>query len=100
MNFNQACESMGKGIPVESLVSKITYEMSKDGLMAEGLLVSFDYLTAEEANGKWREVTIIESVEELEKLSPKDKERILSDAYQHALFNEKRNIIENGRGGE
>ncbi|WCK57180.1 hypothetical protein PP175_28750 (plasmid) [Aneurinibacillus sp. Ricciae_BoGa-3] len=89
MDFYQACESMTKGNAVESLVSKTIYEMSEKGLLAEGMLVPLDYVTVEEANGEWQEVTIIESMEDFEKLSPEQKQRILSNAYQHAKFNER-----------
>lgn len=58
MNFFQAVKAMEKGVPVESLVSNITYEMKKKGLVADGELVPFSNLTTDEARGPWREVNI------------------------------------------
>ena len=36
MNLNEACRLMIEGKPVQSLVSYTTYEMTADGLLAEG----------------------------------------------------------------
>lgn len=88
MNFYQACESMKNRIAVESLVSHTTYEISKEGLLAEGLLVPFDHLTTEEANGEWREVTVIETMKEFQQLSEAQKQQILEDAIKHFEFHE------------
>lgn len=68
LNFFQAVKSMEKGVPAESLVSNITYEMSKKGLIADGELVPFANLTADEARGPWREVKIHEITEGLNRL--------------------------------
>lgn len=89
MNFHEACASMAKRIAVQSLVSKTTYEMSKKGLLlAEGLEVPVTHLTVEEANGEWQEVTVIESMEEFQKLSDEEVERILQDSVEHFKFNQ------------
>lgn len=92
MDFLQAAESMKKGIPVESLVSCTVYEMSKEGLLAEGLLVDFDYLTTEEANGEWREVRVITTMEEYQSLTSEEKEQIFQDAMKHFEFHEKNRL--------
>lgn len=89
MNFLQACESMKNKIVVESLVSYTTYQMSKEGLLAEGMLVDFDHLTNQEANGEWREVTVIETMDEVNKLSPDETKQLLDDAIKHYDFHEK-----------
>jgi hypothetical protein len=89
INFFEAVESMKRGIPVESLVSYTTYQMSKEGLLAEGLVVPFEHLTVQEANGEWREVNIVETMEEFNQLTDEQKSQILDEAIKHFDFHEK-----------
>ncbi|MCP1161213.1 MULTISPECIES: hypothetical protein [Bacillus] len=86
MDFFEAMETMRKGIPVESLVSYTTYEMSKEGLLAEGILVPFEHLTVEEANGEWRKVTIIQTLEALRNLSDDQVQQLLKESVIHYKF--------------
>lgn len=88
MDFYEAVESMRKGIPVQSLVSKTIYEVNSEGLLAEGLPVSTEYMTVKEANGEWQEVEIIETMDEFDKLTEEDKSRILTDGIESYEFNE------------
>lgn len=90
MDFNQAAKLMSEGKAVQSLVSFTTYEMSSEGLLAEGLLVSDEHLTTEETNGEWREVRVIETEEELQSLTTDQKEQLLNDAAKHFAFNRKK----------
>ncbi|MEK5393997.1 hypothetical protein NSQ59_27235 [Margalitia sp. FSL K6-0131] len=87
MNFEQAKETMKNGVPIQSLVSKTVYQISKDNLIAEGIPVPFDYLTEEEVNGKWMEVRLIDTMEEYEALSENDKKMILTEAFVQYEFN-------------
>jgi hypothetical protein len=89
LNYNQAVHLMNRGVAVQSLVSKTTYKLSNDVLLAEGLPVANEYITEEEKNGEWREVTIINTRQEYKTLSNKEIEDILSDAYIQFKFNEK-----------
>lgn len=89
MNFFEAAESMKNGIAVQSLVSFTTYQMSKEGLLAEGNLVPFSHLTPDEANGEWREVKILETMEEINKLSNTEKSQLLDEAIKHYEFIQK-----------
>ncbi|MED1789066.1 MULTISPECIES: hypothetical protein [Brevibacillus] len=86
MNYYQAIELMKNKKAVESLVSFTVYEMSSEGLLAEGILVPFEYLTPEEANGEWREVDVIESEEDYNNLSSEQKEQMLVDVMKHYQF--------------
>ncbi|PPA85003.1 hypothetical protein C4A75_09505 [Brevibacillus laterosporus] len=86
MNIYQAIELMKNKKSVESLVSFTMYEMSKEGLLAEGILVPFEYLTPKEINGEWREVEVIEREEDFSNLSSEQKEQILVDAMKHYKF--------------
>lgn len=67
MNFLQAAQFMDKRIPVLSLVSNTTYVMSKKGLLAEGELVSFEHLTTDEVRGEWKEVRVIDIIQNFSK---------------------------------
>lgn len=89
MDFFQAVKSMKSGIAVQSLVSKSLYEVNKEGLLCEGLPVSFDHLTEVEGNGEWQEVTIIEKMEDYQKLSSEQKKRILDEAIEAYEFHTK-----------
>ncbi|MGG1444946.1 hypothetical protein ABE354_23430 [Brevibacillus laterosporus] len=86
MNYYQAIELMKNKKSVESLVSFTVYEMSNEGLLAEGILVPFEYLTSEEKNGEWREVEVIESEEDYNNLSSEQKEQMLMDTMKHYKF--------------
>lgn len=87
MDFYDAIDSMRAGIPIQSLISKTVYQISKEGLLAEGMNVPLDYMTTIEANGEWREVTIIETKEELEMLTLEEQSALLDDAMIHFDFN-------------
>lgn len=53
MNFIEACEKMDQGHVVLSDVSNKLYKIKKSCLFANGVKVSVDYLSSEEAKGTW-----------------------------------------------
>jgi DNA polymerase III gamma/tau subunit len=92
MNFNQAAKLMGEGKAVQSLISYTTYEMTSETLLAEGLPVQNEYLTMLEANGEWREVQVIETAEELQKLTEEQMEQLMNESKKHFEYSQRRNM--------
>lgn len=89
MKFKQAYKVIQVGKPIQSLVSKNLYELKGEVLLCEGLPVSNEHLTPQEINGEWQEVTIIDSMEDYQKLSSEEKSRIHKDAYEAYEFQNK-----------
>lgn len=86
MRYEQALELMNQGKVLLSKVSETVYEIKDRKLLAEGLEISFSKITAKERLGDWEEVRLIDSKEDFENLSDKEKENILSSAYKKYKF--------------
>ena len=87
MDYEKAVNLMKSGSALLSEVSQTVYENDNKGrLLREGLVVSRKTLTDEEIIGDWTEVTIIDKMEDFNKLSDSQVENILKGAYQKHQF--------------
>lgn len=78
-SFEDALSIMEKGGHVESLESHTEYSMNleENQLYSEGLPVARDSITPKEMLGEWREVYIIETKEQWDKLLMKQREELI-----------------------
>jgi hypothetical protein len=95
MKYNEALKIMERGGHAESLTSNTAYsiDVEEHQLYAEGLPVQNNYITKEEKKGAWREVYIVQSQEDLDKLTDVERETLFEEtlrgAKQRTTFNEK-----------
>lgn len=84
MVFDKAVEIMEKGGHVESLVSNTEYSMDlkENRLYSEGLPVGKNYITKEEMIGEWREVYIVQTKEDMDKLSEKERNTLIEETLK------------------
>lgn len=86
MNIEQALKVMYEGGEVESLVSNTAYKLKKlkdkYKLYAEGMPVDITYLTKEEIQGEFREIYIIETPEQFNSLTDKEKEKLIDETFK------------------
>lgn len=86
INIEQALKVMYEGGSVESLVSNTAYKLEKLDdrfkLYAEGLPIDLSYLTLEEIKGEFREIYIIETQEQFDNLSAKERSKLVDRTFE------------------
>lgn len=86
MNIEEALKIMYDGGFVESVVSNTAYNLKKVDdrfmLYAEGVQVKLSYLTKEEIQGDFREIYIVETQEQFNSLTDKEKEKLIDETFK------------------
>lgn len=82
MDLLAAAVKLEKGLSVKSEVSQTVYSYDKEGLKAEGKLVTPDYMTEKEKNGKFTLVQLVTRIEDITELPLNTRKEVLHEYFE------------------